>query len=304
LKVLVSGSSGLIGSALIVRLIQAGREVVRLVRSRDKARANAVYWNPETGEIDTAGLEGLDAAVHLAGENIGKGRWTGGYRRRIRDSRVKGTKLLCEALAAADSPPRTFILGAAAGFYGNRGDELLHEDSPAGEGYLAEVCREWEAAATSIENKARVVKLRTGVVLSMRGGALVKMLPPFRLGLGGRLGSGLQYMSWISLDDLVSVILFALDNESVTGAVNAVSPHPVTNAQYTRTLGQILHRPTFFTVPAFVLRFLLGEMAEETLLTSQRVHSGQLEKYGFAFAHPDLTTALTDLLSRKRRDDS
>ncbi len=303
MRVLVSGSSGLIGSRLVTELTRARHEVVRLVRSRETARANAVFWNPETGDIDHKGLDKLDAVVHLAGENIAQGRWTQDLRRRIRDSRVEGTTLLCEALAATPSPPKTFILGAATGFYGSRDDELMREDSPPGEGFLAEVCREWEDAAKSFVDKMRIVKVRTGVVLSVRGGALMKMLPQFRLGLGGKLGSGAQYMSWITLDDLVSVILFSLDNEVVSGAVNAVAPVPATNLQFTKSLGRMLHRPTFFAVPAFALRLLLGEMADEMLLSSLRVHPAKLEKYGFTFRHPDLDTALSDLLSRKPRED-
>ena len=304
MRVLVSGSSGLIGSALVIKLTQAGHEVVRLVRSREKARANAVYWHPEKGEIDGGALENLDACVHLAGENIAKARWTQKIRQRIRDSRVQGTAILSETLAATSPPPRTFILGAATGYYGSRGDELMREDSPPGEGFMAEVCREWENAVGPAEIAGvRVVKVRTGVVLSAQGGALVKMLPLFRLGLGGKLGAGGQYMSWITLDDLVGVILFALDNEIVGGAVNAVAPGPVTNLQFTRTLGRILHRPTFLKAPASALRFALGEMADEMLLSSLRVHPAKLEKYGFEFTHPDLDTALTDLLSRKRRRD-
>lgn len=303
MKVLVSGSSGLIGSKLVTELTRAGYEAVRLVRSREKARSNAVYWNPAKNEIDREGLERLDAVVHLAGENIAKGRWTDGLKRRIRDSRVKGTRLLCETLAGADSPPHTFVLGAATGIYGNRGDELVHEDSPPGEGFLAEVCREWEAAVEPIEKKMRVVKIRTGMVLSSRGGALARMLPPFKLGLGGKLGSGQQYMSWITLDDLVQIIEFALNNRAVSGPLNAVAPQPVTNSRFTGIVGKVLRRPTIFFVPAFVLKLILGEMAEEMLLSSLRAHPSQLEKHGFEFTHPDLTTALTDLLSRKTHND-
>ncbi len=304
MRVLVSGSSGLIGSVLVIRLTQAGHEVVRLVRSRETARANAVYWNPESGEVDVKALNKLDAVVHLAGENIANGRWSARTRQRIRDSRVNGTTLLCEALAATGTPPKTFILGAATGFYGSRGDELVREDSPPGEGFLAEVCREWENAVRAAEDAGmRTVKIRTGVVLSVRGGALVKMIPQYKLGLGGKLGSGRQYMSWITLDDLVGVILYALENQVVTGALNAVAPGPVTNHRFTKTMGRILHRPTFFTVPAFLLRLLLGEMADEMLLSSLRVHPAKLEKYGFTFTHPDLDTALSDLLSRKPREE-
>jgi len=303
LRVLVSGSSGLIGSRLVTELTKAGHEVVRLVRSRENARANAVYWNPETGDIDLKALDKLEAVVHLAGENIAKGRWTAKLRQRIKDSRVNGTTLLCEALAATASPAHTFILGAATGYYGNRSDELMREDSPAGEGFLAEVCQEWEDAVKPIQDRTRVVRIRTGVVLSVRGGALTRMLPQFKLGLGGKLGSGRQYMSWITLDDLVNVMLFALNNDVVTGAVNGVAPGPVMNFRFTKTMGKILNRPTFFAVPAFVLRLLLGDMADEMLLSSLRVHPAKLEKYGFTFKHPDLDTALSDLLSRKPRED-
>ena len=253
MKVLISGSTGLIGSALITLLTNAGHDVIRLVRSR--SGGSAVYWDPESGRIDTDRLEGLDAVVHLAGENIGAGRWTRDRKARIFDSRVKGTRLLCESLANLARPPKALICASAIGYYGNRGTETMNEESTSGFGFLAEVCIEWEIATEPVaETEIRVVNLRTGVVLSTAGGPLEKMLPPFKMGVGGRLGSGRQYMSWIALDDAVGAIHHALVTDSLHGPVNNVAPHSVTNREFTKTLGRVLRRPTLFPLPSFGLR--------------------------------------------------
>ena len=251
MNVLVSGSSGLVGSALVAALNADGHRVKRLVRAAVRDAEDEVGWDPAGGVLDPAGLEGLDAVVHLAGENIASGRWTTAKKARIRDSRVKGTELLCQTLARLDRPPKTLVSTSAVGYYGDRGDEVLTEDSPPGHGFLAEVCEAWEAATEPAAAKGiRVVRLRIGVVLSPRGGALAKMLPAFKMGLGGRIGNGRQYMSWITLDDLVGVIRFALTNNELSGPVNAVSPNPVTNLEFTKTLGRVLHRPTVLPLPA------------------------------------------------------
>ncbi len=297
MKVLVSGSSGLVGSALVPFLTTGGHEVVRLVRS-DPGEAE-VRWDPEAGSVDTAGLEGLDAVVHLAGENIAAGRWTEEKKQRIRDSRVEGTRLLCETLAGLEQPPRALVCASAMGYYGDRGDEVLTEESDPGSGFLPEVCREWEAAAgPAAEAGIRVVNLRFGIILSPEGGALAKMLFPFRMGAGGRLGSGDQYMSWISLDDAVGAIHHALATETLEGPVNGVGPQPVTNAEYTKTLGRVLVRPTIFPMPAFAARLAFGEMADALLLSSARLEPARLQATGYAFQHPELEGALKHLLGK------
>jgi uncharacterized protein len=300
-RILVSGSTGLIGSALIPFLTTGGHDVVRLVRST-RPQAGAVSWDPSAGTIDEAGLAGIDAVVHLAGENIAGGRWTAARKTRIRESRVRGTRLLSEALARMRAKPRVLVLSSAIGFYGHQGAAVLDEDSPPGTGFLAEVCREWEAAARPAEDAGiRIVRLRTGVVLTPAGGALAKMLVPFRLGAGGRLGDGRQFMSWISIDDMVSLILFAIGHDALRGPVNATAPEPVTNREFTRTLASVLNRPAILPVPAPALRLLFGEMAEATILGSLRAVPGRALAAGFRFRHPDLEGALRHLFGRMIR---
>ena len=297
MKILITGSTGLIGSALVPALTSKGHEVIRLVRSTPKSGAAGVRWNPEQNYIDIAGLEGLDAVVHLAGENIAEGRWTEERKRRIRDSRVNGTRLLSEALAGLTAPPKTVLAASATGYYGDRGEEILREDSASGSDFLANVCREWEAATQPAAQKGmRVVNLRFGIVLSKDGGALAKMLPPFQLGAGGKFGSGKQYMSWVALDDVVGVVDYALNNESLSGPVNVVSPNPVTNLEFTKTLGQVLSRPTLFPVPAFAARLVFGEMADALLLGSARVEPARLKESGYIFQYPELKSALRHLI--------
>ena len=265
MKVLISGSTGLIGSALISALATAGHDVVRLVRSAPKSDGSEVYWDPESERIDTVGLEGMDAVVHLAGENIGSGRWTRNKKARIFDSRVKGTRLLCESLANLNHPPQVLVCASAIGYYGSRGTEVMNEGSASGTGFLAEVCREWEIATEFVgHTEIRVVNLRMGIVLSLAGGPLEKMLPPFKMGVGGILGNGRQYMSWIALDDAVGAIHYTLVTDSLQGPVNNVAPHPVTNREFTKALGRVLRRPTLFPLPSFGLRIMFGrEMANE-----------------------------------------
>jgi hypothetical protein len=247
--------------------------------------------------LDAALVEAPDAFVHLAGENIAAGRWTAARKARIRDSRVKVTRRLCESLARLSQPPKVVVSASAVGYYGDRSDEVLTEESPSGAGFLAQVCREWEAACgPAVQKGIRVVNLRTGMVLSAAGGMLPRILPPFRMGLGGRIGSGRQYMSWIALDDLVGVIVHALTCDRPAGPVNAVAPNPVTNLEFTRTLGRVLRRPTFFAVPAWAARLAFGEMAGALLLASARVEPARLAASGFVFRYPELEGALRHML--------
>ena len=298
MRVAVSGSTGLVGSQVVASLSAAGHEVVRLVRRPPAPGEKVVRWNPEKGEIDAAGLGGLDAVVHLAGENIASGRWTAARKAAIRDSRVNATRLLCETLAGLARPPKTLVCASAIGYYGDRGADVLTEESPPGTGYLAEVCREWEAASEPAARKGiRVVVLRIGVVLSAKGGALSRMLSPFRAGLGGVIGSGRQYVSWIALDDLVGIVLHALHSGELRGPVNAVAPVPVTNRELTEALGKVLSRPTLLPVPAFALRLAVGEMADALLLASTRVAPRRLEETGYRFRFPELREALRHLVT-------
>lgn len=298
MKVLVSGSTGLVGSALIPALEEEGHEVIRLVRSPLSNGHPTVRWDGEAGAPTPGGMEGIEAVVHLAGESIAEGRWTGEKKERIRLSRVRGTRLLAGALSEMRTPPKVLISASAIGFYGDRGSEILNEDSPAGEGFLADVCREWENAVRPAEIRGvRVVRLRIGVVLTPEGGALARMLAPFRLGVGGRLGDGHQYMSWISLEDLIGTILYALEEESLRGAVNAVAPGPVTNAEFTRELGKALSRPAFLPVPALAARAAFGEMAKALLLSSTRVEPSRLLGSGYRFRHPEIGPALREMLA-------
>jgi len=296
LRVAISGAGGLIGSALVATFQAAGQQVRRLTR-RESADPSEIFWDPVGERIESAKLEGLDAVIHLAGENIASGRWNERRKAAILDSRVRGTRLIATTLAALRRPPRVLLNASAIGYYGDRGDEPLDETSPPGTGFLAESCQAWEAAADpALRAGLRVCKLRIGVVLSREGGALAKMLPAFRWGLGGRLGSGRQYMSWIALDDVVEAFRFVLFNPTLEGAFNAVAPGPVTNAEFTRALGRVLRRPTLLPVPAMAIRLLLGEMGRELLLAGARIRPLRLERAGFGFRNPELADALQRIL--------
>lgn len=295
MHVLVSGSSGLIGSALVGQLGAEGHRVTRLVRR--EAAVGEVGWDPQAGKLDADLLTGVDGVVHLAGEDIAAARWTAAQKQRIRDSRVAGTRLLCEALARMSCPPRVLVSASAIGIYGDRGNEWLDEDSVAGQGFLPGVVRAWEAATEpAVRAGIRVVLLRFGVVLSPRGGALARMLLPFRLGGGGPMGGGRQYWSWISLEDAVGAVLFALATEALSGPANAVSPHPVTNAEFAKVLGKVLGRPAIVPLPAWALRLALGELADALLLASARVRPSRLLQAGYDFRWPDLELALRHLV--------
>jgi uncharacterized protein len=296
-KVLISGSSGLLGGALTQSLGADGYEITQLVRKPTSA-SGQIAWD-FAQPLAPESVSGFDAVIHLAGESIAS-RWTDAKKKAIRDSRVLGTRNLAEALTRAASPPRVFISASAIGFYGDREDEILREDSASGaSGFLPEVCREWEAAAESaVRAGIRTAFLRTGIVLSAKGGALKQMLPPFRMGLGGRIGSGRQWMSWIDLHDEIGAIRHILANESVSGPVNSVSPHPVTNAEFTTTLASVLSRPAIFPMPAFAARLAFGQMGEELLLGSQRVEPAKLMASGYVFQQPDLRLALEQILKR------
>jgi uncharacterized protein len=296
-KIAVSGSHGFIGSAVTVALWRRGHEVIPIVRS-DRAIESGIAWSPNTAYVDNAKVDGLDAVIHLAGESI-QGRWTPGKKARIRESRYKGTRLLAEALAHAAKPPKIFICASAIGYYGNRGDELLLEESAPGGGFLAEVVREWEAATEPASKKGiRVVNVRTGIVLGKEGGALAQMLTPFKMGVGGRIGSGQQYMSWISLEDEVGAVEHVLANESLRGPVNFVAPNPVRNAEFTKVLGKVLSRPTIFPLPAFAVKLAFGQMGEELLLWSQRVAPARLASTGYKFRYSELEGALRKALGK------
>lgn len=298
MEVALTGASGMVGSALGAFLSTGGHTLRPMVR-RAVRDSSEIRWDPEGDELDVAALAGVDAVVHLAGESIAAGRWTDERKRRIRDSRVRGTGLLARRLAESPRPPKVLVCASAIGFYGDRPGEELDEFSASGEGFLAEVCREWEAACQPARDAGiRVVNIRIGVVLSPAGGALAKMLTPFKLGGGGPIGNGRQVWSWISIDDLVGSLHHALVNEDLVGPVNAVAPAPVTNAEFTRTLGRVLRRPAVVPLPKFAARLALGEMADELLLASARVRPRQLEESGYRFDHPELEGALRHLLGR------
>lgn len=296
MNILISGASGLVGSALVPALESAGHNVRRLVRQRPETSSPDVHWDP-MGQFDpVGGIEGFDAVVHLAGESV-VGRWNRGKKTRILNSRKLGTMALASAAARSKKPPKAVVSASAVGYYGNRGDDVLTEESTSGADFLADVARQWEAALAPATNAGiRTVMLRIGFILSPRGGGLARMLPPFRMGLGGRLGSGRQWMSWISIHDVVGAIQHALASEALWGPVNTVAPHPVTNAKFTRTLGRVLGRPTIFPMPGFAARLAFGEMADALLLSSQRVQPAKLQSSGFQFRHPELEGALRELL--------
>jgi len=299
MKILISGSTGLIGSSLSTFLINNNHRVARLVR-RVPSGDDEIGWNPASGTLDASALEGIDAVVNLAGESIAA-RWTAEKKRRIQESRVQGTRLLAQSMAHLSNPPKVMVSVSAIGYYGDRGEEQLTETSSLGKGFLPDLCREWENAATAASGKrTRVVIPRIGMVLSAKGGALGLMLPVFQLGIGGRIGSGRQYMSWISIDDLVSVINYAITCESLQGPVNAVSPNPVTNQRFAKTLGHVLSRPALFSLPAFVARLALGQMADEALLSSARVWPARLTESGYRFAFPELEGALRHILRKPK----
>jgi hypothetical protein len=296
MNVLISGATGLIGSALVPELEAKGHTVTRL--SRSQSGANTVRWDPSAGTID-GGLEGTEAVVHLAGESIAQGRWSPDKKRRILDSRVQGTRLLAERISALAAPPKVMVSTSAVGYYGDRGDEALTEESAPGADFLARVCREWEAAAEPARRAGiRVVHPRLGIVLSPQGGALGTTLPIFKLGGGGKIGSGRQWWSWVALDDVVGSIVHALTDETVEGPVNVGSPNPMTNAEYTKVLGKVLGRPTVLPLPAPAARIMLGEVADALLLASQRMQPAKLEATGYAFRYPQLEGTLRHLLGR------
>src|SRR5689334_7673639 len=300
MKILVSGAHGLVGKALITSLTSDVYDIIRLVRNNPSG-ADEIEWHPNQGKLDAAKLEGLDAVVHLAGESIASSRWSDEKKRTIRDSRVKGTSLLSESLARLSRPPSVFLSASAIGYYGNRGDEVLTEESTPGDDFLANVCVEWEnATIPAIEKGIRTVHARFGIILDKNEGALAKMLTPFQMGVGGRIGSGKQWMSWIAIDDVVKGLKFLIDG-SISGPVNFVAPNPVTNAEFTKTLGRALSKPTLFPMPEFGVRLAFGEMGEALLLSSQRVKPRVLQQTGFSFAQPSLEAALREILSADKR---
>ena len=304
MHVAISGSSGLVGTALRPYLQTAGHTTTPIVRQKPgtAAPAQGIPWILEEGLPELASLEGVDAVVHLAGESIAEGRWSDAKKARIRESRVAATQKLAESLARMEQPPKTLVVASAIGIYGDRGDERLPEDSKLGSGFLAEVCKDWEAAADPARAAGiRIVHLRFGVILSPKGGALKKMLLPLKLGAGGRIGSGQQYMSWVALDDVVGAIQHALSTDGLEGAVNVTAPNPVTNRAYTKTLGRVLWRPTIIPMPGFAARLAFGEVADALLLASQRTVPTVLERTGYQFRHPELEPALRHMLGKAER---
>src|SRR3954453_19068731 len=294
----ITGSSGLVGSALVHALEADGHLIRPVVRRAPRAGADEIRWDPDNGTIDATEFASVDAVVHLAGENIAGHRWTESFKQKILASRIRGTKLLCDTLAGLASKPTVLISASAIGYYGNRGDELLDESATSGGGFLAEVCQQWEAATVPARDAdIRVVNLRIGFVLSKDGGGLAKMLTPFRLGLGGVIGSGQQYISWIALDDLVRAIQFTLSGAALVGPVNATASTPVTNREFTKTLGSVLHRPTIFPMPGFAAKLAFGEMADDMLLGSIRVEPRALMNARFTFLYPQLDAALRRALA-------
>jgi hypothetical protein len=297
--IVVTGASGLIGKRLVASLEGAGRRVLRAVRRDVRDPAREFLWDPAQGRIDRDKLVGVDAVVHLAGANVAGKRWTPAYKKLLIESRVQGTQLISEAIAALEPKPRVLTCASAIGFYGDRGDELVDESSPSGDGFLPDLCLQWERACQPARDAGiRVANMRIGVVLTPDGGALAKMLTPFKLGAGGVIGSGRQYMSWIALGDLVRAIGQVLDDDQLSGPVNLVAPSPATNREFTKTLGKVLSRPTLFPMPAFAARLAFGEMADELLLSGTRVAPTALKRSSFRFDHAELESALRHLLGK------
>ena len=300
-KVLITGAGGFLGRAIGDRLGDAGWEVWTLSRAPASDAERRIHWDPGVGELDASTVDGFDAVVHLAGESL-VGVWTSGKKQAIVKSRSVGTLLLAEALAVVGHKPGVLVTASAIGYYGSRGDEMLSEDSGNGDGFLAEVCEIWESAARpALDAGIRVVNLRIGLVLGRRGGMMRRLLPAFRLGLGGKLGGGRQWWSWVTIDDVVGATLFAVENEALDGPVNVVAPNPVTNAEFTKTLGGTMHRPTVFAVPGFALKAVAREAADEMLLASQRVSGEKLAQAGYDFRHKELSAALDDILNDNGR---
>ncbi len=297
MRILISGTTGLVGTALIPKLEADGHEVIRLVRDKKLQGARQIHWSPENHQLDARLLEGCEVVIHLGGEGIASGRWTSARKKLLRDSRIKSTRLLAESVAKMNTKPHAFLCASAIGIYGDRDDAILDEHSSGGSDFLATLAQDWEAACLpAAAVGVRVIHLRFGVILSARGGALKKMLPIVRLGLGGVIGSGMQYMSWVSIDDVVHVIEWLLRHDEIDGPVNVVSPKPVMNRDFTRALSDALRRPTMLPVPGYVLRLLFGEMAVSTILASQHVYPAKLISNGYDFQHSELSAALRTLL--------
>jgi uncharacterized protein (TIGR01777 family) len=298
MKIIISGASGLVGQALTTSLSRQGHEIIRLVRSPKPLGADEASWNPAEGQLDPAAIDGADAVINLNGRNIGAGRWTPAVKDELRTSRLDATRTLVQALGRCEQPPRVLINASATGFYGERGDEEVDEQAGAGEGFLADLAREWEEAALEAQSETtRVVLLRFGMILA-NDGALKKMLTPFKLGAGGPIGSGRQYWPWIDIDDVCGITAFVLEQEELKGPINAVAPEQVRCKQFTSTLGRVLGRPAIVPLPAFAARLALGEMADGLLLASTRVRPAVLEQAGYTFRSPDLETALKRILGR------
>ncbi len=297
MKILLTGSSGFVGSEFKEFLEKDGNDVYCLIRDKILENEKSIFWSFEDNIIDSSQTEGMDCIIHLAGESIAAKRWTIKQKYKIRQSRIKSTKFLIKTISKLQSPPKLFLCASAIGFYGDSGDKVVDENTSGGEGFLAEVCRSWEHEGQPLRNMGiRVVNMRFGMILNRKGGALKKMLLPFKLGLGGRTGNGRQYISWISLDDVVSAIQFIIKNDKIEGPVNFVSPNPVTNKHFAKTLAKVLHRPAIFPLPAIIARLLLGEMADELLLSSIRVEPAVLMQNGFAFKHETFKLALKNIL--------